>query len=97
MNYILLFIGINLIGLVNSVNVNKSYSLMARNSILRFKLSKPYQKTEFILKNIKLFSNHIYNKIQNKTKSKFYDICEYYYTMTEDDKTMIETIVSLCY
>jgi hypothetical protein len=96
MNYILLFIAVNLIGLVNSVNNNK-YPLMARNTALRFLLSNEYKKSVFVLKNVKIFSKYIYNKIQQKTLSKYYEICGFYYSMTEDDKTMIETIVSLCY
>uniref|UniRef100_A0A6C0IDX0 Uncharacterized protein n=1 Tax=viral metagenome TaxID=1070528 RepID=A0A6C0IDX0_9ZZZZ len=97
MNYLLLFIAVNLIGLVNSVNNNNNYSLMARNSALRIVLSKEYKKTEFVLKNMKVFSKYIYYKIQQKTLSKYYDICGFYYSMAEDEKTMIETIVSLCY
>ena len=98
MNYLLLFIAVNLIGLVNSVNNNNNnYSLMARNTALRIVLSKEYKKTEFVVKNIKTFSKYIYNKIQQKSLSKYYDVCSYYYSMAEDDKTMIEAIVSLCY
>lgn len=96
MNFVLLFIAVNLIGLVNSISNNK-YPLMARNTALRILLSNEYKKTEFILKNIKIFSKYIYEKIQSKTISKYYDICGHYYSMSEDDKTMIETIVSLCY
>jgi hypothetical protein len=97
MNYLLLFIAVNLIGLVNSVNNNNNYSLMARNTALRIVLSNEYKKTEFVLKNIKIFSKYIVEKIQQKTLSKYYDVCGCYYSMAEDDKTMIEAVVSLCY
>jgi hypothetical protein len=96
MNFILLFMAVNLIGLVNSVN-NNNYSLMARNTALRILLSNEYKKTEFVLKNIKIFSKYIVEKIHQKTLSKYYDVCGFYYSMAEDDKTMIEAVVSLCY
>jgi hypothetical protein len=97
MNFIILFIAVNLIGLVNSVVNNNKYPLMARNTALRIILSNEYKKTEFVLKNIKIFTKYIADKIQQKTLSKYYDTCGFYYSMTEDDKTMIEAIISLCY
>ena len=96
MNFILLFIAVNLIGLVNSVN-NNNYQLMARNTALRVLLSNEFKKTEFIVKNMKIFSKHIYTRIQNKIKSNYYDTCAFYYSISEDDKTMMEAIISLCY
>jgi hypothetical protein len=96
MNFILLFIAINLIGLVNSIN-NNNYNLMARNTALRILLSNEYKKTEFIVKNMKIFSKYLYDKIERKTLSRYYYLCGYYYSMPEDDKTMIEAIISLCY
>jgi hypothetical protein len=97
MNFILLFIAINLIGLVNSATNNYNYPLMARNTALRFILSNEYKKTEFIVKNLNIFKKYIYEKIQSKTISNYYDLCVHYYSMTEDDKTILENIISLCY
>jgi predicted solute-binding protein len=97
MNYILLFIAVNLIGLVNSVNNNNNYQLMVRNTALRVLLSNEYKKSQFILRNMKIFSKHIYTKIHDKILSKYYDTCAFYYSISEDDKTMMEAIISLCY
>jgi hypothetical protein len=97
MNFILLFIAVNLIGLVNSASNNYKYPLMARNTALRFILSNEYKKTEFIVKNFNIFKKYIYEKIQRKTISKYYDLWVHYYSLTEDDKTILENIISLCY
>jgi len=87
---------INLIGFVNSMS-NNNYKIMARNTALRVYLSNEYIKTQFILKNIKIFTKHIYTKINQKLLSKYYDTCRYYYSASEEDKTLIETVISLCY
>ena len=61
-----------------------------RNSFLRVIISNDYKKTKNTFRIMKTF-------LYNKTISAYYDISHYYYTLSEDDKTLIESIISLGY
>ena len=70
------------------------YYLMTRNNLLRTLLSTTeYRKTRVLLNK----TTDLYNNIYNKILSMYYDTNGKYYSLSEDDKTIIETIISLCY
>jgi hypothetical protein len=69
--------------------VNSSRHLAFRNSFLRVIISNDYKKknTFTTIKTI------LYNKIITA----YYDISNHYFALSEDDKTLIEAIISLGY
>ena len=62
---------------------------MIRNSILRKLISDDVYKAKLIIKSTKFF--------YNKLLSKYYEINEKYYSLTEEERNIIETIISLAY
>ena len=71
--------------------------LMLRNSALRVLISREFQK----YKNRLYITNRVTKKnastYYNSLISKYYCISYDYYSLSEDDKTIIETIISLAY
>jgi hypothetical protein len=77
---------------------DKAYNLRLRNTILRIYISADRKKV------INEYSNKIINKTKskvnkcyNKILSKYYDLNLFYNTLTDEEKEMIEAIISLCY
>ena len=64
--------------------------LQIRNSFLRIVIANDYKKTKKVVSSIK---NYFYNK----TLTTYYNISEKYYALSEDDRVLIETIISLSY
>jgi hypothetical protein len=60
--------------------------LILRNSYLRLKLSEDVAK-------IKYYYKKMYTKILNL----YYDLNKEYYSLSDADRTLIETIISLSY
>ena len=91
--FVLLFVYLLNFTKQNKMHYN-DYYLMTRNSVLRTLLSTTeYKKTRILLKK----TNELYNNIYNKILSIYYDSNYKYHSLSEDDKTIIETIISLCY
>ena len=97
MKYFVLFCVIYLIVKIKCISNEKSY-LRFRNSLLRIYIAsnKKEKATEYSVK--------IINKSKNKfsdyyqcTISKYYDLSLFYNTLTEDEKEIIDKIISLCY
>ena len=77
---------------------DKAYNLRFRNTLLRVYISSNKKKT------ITEYSNKIAFKIKTKTTdyynklvSKYYDLSLFYNSLTDEEKEIIETILSLCY
>ena len=70
--------------------VVESHHIAFRNSFLRIIITNDYKKTRNTFKQIKRF-------LYNRTISTYYDISQKYYALSEDDKTLIEAIISLGY
>lgn len=64
--------------------------LQVRNSFLRIVIANDYKKTKNVVTSIKKY-------FYNKTLTTYYNISEKYYALSEDDKTLIEAIISLGY
>lgn len=79
------------------VTAEKSY-LRLRNSLLRVYIAndKKYILNEYGNKISKKTNNMIHNCYQILV-SKYHDINLQYYTLTEEEKELIEFIISLCY
>jgi hypothetical protein len=91
-------LSILLLLLMTYVKSNKmyynEYYLITRNNFLRALLtSKEYKKTKMLINKTSYICDNIYNKIL----SGYYDLNGKYHSLSEDDKTIIETIISLCY
>jgi hypothetical protein len=77
---------------------NCYYNIRFRNMLLRIYISSDKKKV------INEYSNKIAIKTKNKVVtyynkglSKYYDYNLFYNTLTEEEKTIIEAIISLCY
>lgn len=93
-----------LISCNTEIKGNYSEYMKFRNSALRILISKEYYNLKKILlvQNIKLkylknISSKKLLKIYDKALSKYYDCNINYSSLSEDDKTIIETILSLSY
>jgi hypothetical protein len=95
MNFLSIFI---LFIYVSKIVSEKSYNLRFRNALLRIYISSDKKK----------LVNEYTNKIADKTKTrttgyynnvltKYYNLNLLYNTLTEEEKTIIEAIISLCY
>jgi len=95
MNYITIFILFLYILMINS---EKSYNLRFRNTLLRIYISSDKKKV------VNEYSNKIAIKTKtkasnyyNKILSKYHDVNLFYNTLTDEEKAIIEAIISLCY
>jgi hypothetical protein len=73
-------------------NGEKSY-LRFRNSILRIYIAS--DKNKYIV--AKEYSDKIMQKIKTKLTKKYYDLYIYYNTLTEEEKTFLDFIISLTF
>lgn len=73
-------------------NGEKSY-LRFRNSILRIYIASDKDKYTVT----KEYSNKIMQKIKTKLTKKYYDLNFYYNTLTEEEKTILDFIISLTF
>lgn len=77
---------------------DKYYNIRFRNTLLRIYISTDKKKA------INEYSNKLAIKTKskavdyyNKVLSKYYDFNLFYNTLTEEEKSIIEAIISLCY
>jgi hypothetical protein len=75
-----------------------------RNYSLRILLSDEYAAFKKMIESQNIKIKYLKNitskkllKIYDKALSKYYDVNIVYNTLTEDEKTIFETILSLCY
>ena len=80
------------------INSENSYNLRFRNTLLRIYISSDKKKV------VNEYSNKIAIKTKtkatgyyNKLLSKYHDINLFYNTLTDEEKALIEAIISLCY
>ena len=76
----------------------KAYNLRFRNTLLRVYIATEKKKviTEYsgkLVNKTKSKASEYYNKILTK----YYDINLYYNTLTDEEKELIDFIISLCY
>ena len=95
MNILSIFI---LILYTSKIVSEKSYNLRFRNTFLRIYISTDKKKL------VNEYSNKISIKTKtkatnyyNKVLSKYHDVNLFYNTLTDEEKTIIEAILSLCY
>ena len=76
----------------------KAYNLRLRNKFLRIYIASDKKKV------INEYSNKIIiktkskiDKYYNKLLSKYYDLSLFYNSLTDEEKEILETIISLCY
>jgi hypothetical protein len=76
----------------------KSYNSRFRNTLLRIYISTDKKKV------VNEYSNKISIKTKtkatnyyNKVLSKYHDLNLFYNTLTDEEKTIIEAIISICY
>jgi hypothetical protein len=68
-------------------NNNVNYNLLRlRNSYLRIKLSEDVSKLKYY-----------YKKMYTKTLNLYYDLNREYYSLSDEERTLIETIISISY
>ena len=76
-------------GVQSSANFNYDLNfnmLRLRNSYLRLRLSDNVSKI-----------NRCYKKIHAKLVSRYYDLSSDYYSLSDEDRLLIETVISLSY
>lgn len=67
--------------------------LRFRNSLLRIYIASDKNKTYLIRE----YSNKLIKKIKTKINDKYYELNLLYNNLSEDEKEIIEFIISLCY
>jgi hypothetical protein len=71
----------------NIYNNNLQFNMIRlRNTYLRLKLSHDVEKIKYY-----------YKKMYTKTLNLYYDINREYYSLSDEERTLIETIISLSY
>jgi len=95
MNFLSIFI---LILYTSKIVSEKFYNLRFRNTLLRIYISSDKKKV------VNEYSNKIAIKTKtkatdcyNKVLTKYYDVNLFYNTLTEEEKAIIDAIISLCY
>jgi hypothetical protein len=80
------------------ISADKTYNLRFRNALLRVYISSDKKRI------INEYSNKIivktkskFNEYYNKLLSKYYDVSLFYNSLTDEEKEILETIISLCY
>jgi hypothetical protein len=81
-----------------NIFADKTNNLRLRNSFLRIYIAtdKKIIMNDYCNKLILKTKSKV-NKCYNKILSKYYDLSLFYNTLTDEEKEMIETIISLCY
>jgi len=81
-----------------NIFADKTYNLRLRNKFLRIYIASDKKKV------INEYSNKIivktkskFNEYYNKLLSKYYDLSLFYNSLTDEEKEILETIISLCY
>jgi len=70
------------------------YYLITRNTILRNVLStSKYKNTKFLINRTSNFSKIVYNKLL----STYYEATGIYYSLSDEDITILENVLDLCY
>lgn len=77
---------------------DKAYNLRLRNKFLRIYIATDKKKvvSEYSNKIIIKTKSKI-DKYYNKILSKYYDLSLFYNSLTDEEKEILETIISLCY
>lgn len=77
---------------------DKAYNLRLRNKFLRVYIATDKKKvvSEYSNKIIIKTKSKI-DKYYNKILSKYYDLSLFYNSLTDEEKEILETIISLCY
>ena len=80
--------------LINNVycNYNNNY-LKIRNYTLSIVILKDINKARLFIKNGRDLTKNIYNKMINV----YYDTSYKYYSLSDDERELLDNIVSLCY
>ena len=80
------------------ISADKTYNLRLRNKFLRIYIANDKKKI------VNEYSNKIivktkskFNEYYNKLLSKYYDTSLFYNSLTDEEKEIIEAIISLCY
>jgi hypothetical protein len=80
------------------INSENSYNLRFRNTLLRIYISSDKKKV------VNEYSNKIAIKTKTKAKcyynkvlTKYHDINLFYNTLSEEEKAIVEAIISFCY
>jgi len=95
MNFLPFFI---LILYTTKIVSEKLYSLRFRNTLLRLYISTDKKKLcNECSKKIALNTKSNLKKYYEKLLSKYYDLNLFYNTLSEEEKAIIETILSFCY
>ena len=91
MNMLVLLLLISFINQISSKLhiIKPEQYFMIRNSILRKIIHDDVVKAKLIVKSTKIF----YNKILTK----YYDFNQQYYSLSEEDRAIIEAVISLTY
>jgi hypothetical protein len=97
MKYFVLFCIIYFIAKIKYVNAEQSY-LRFRNSLLRIYVAtdKKQQIREYSYKILKKSKTKL-EDIYNYSLSKYYDLNLLYNNLTEEEKVLIDSVISLCY
>jgi len=81
-----------------NISADKTYNLRLRNKFLRIYIASDKKKV------INEYSNKIIvktkskvNEYYNKLLSKYYDVSLFYNNLTDEEKEILEAIISLCY
>jgi hypothetical protein len=97
MNFLALNVLFLFLYIINTF-ADKSYNLRLRNKILRIYIANDKKKV------INEYSNKIIvksktkvNEYYNKILSKYYDVSLFYNSLTDEEKEILEVIISLCY
>jgi hypothetical protein len=105
---IILYLSFIYILYFNEIKADNIY-LMARNKYLRLyiannknkdkllSLIKIKEKSENYLHNMKNIAFIKINILYNSILSKYYDINLFYYSLSDEDKLLIDSVISLCY
>ena len=97
MNFKMMFsLNIIILGLLifnHSLANGEHTYLRFRNSFLRIYISSDKNRISLIND----YSHKIFKKIKNKITNKYYDLNLFYNNLSDEEKELIEFIISLCY
>ena len=93
LNLLSLFIYYSNLLITSSISINDNNYLRLRNYTLRITVLKNIKKTKLYIKNIKTATNNLYNKMLTV----LYDANYKYYSLSDEERDLLENIISLCY
>jgi len=93
LNLLSLFIYYSNLLITSSISINDNNYLRLRNYTLRITILKNIKKTKLYIKNIKTTTNNLYNKMLTV----YYDANYKYYSLSDEERDLLENIISLCY